>query len=72
MEIHYVTDDKGNPIAVQIPLDQWETIKAELDSWDGEIETAEIMADPSLVNSIKRGREQAHSKIGRNIREIDV
>jgi hypothetical protein len=61
MNIQYVTDDKGNPIAVQIPLDQWEIIKAELDSWDGEGETAEIMADPGLVDSIKKGREQARA-----------
>ncbi|MHC1744980.1 MAG: hypothetical protein AB9873_18405 [Syntrophobacteraceae bacterium] len=72
MQIHYVTDDKGNPIAVQIPLDQWEIIKAELDSWDGERESAEIMEDPNLLDSIKRGRDQAHRKIGRIIHKIDV
>lgn len=70
MQIHYVTDDKGNPIAVQIPLDQWEIIKAELDSWDGEHESAEIMGDPNLLDSIKKGREHARRMIGRNIREI--
>lgn len=72
MNIQYVTDERGNPIAVQIPMDQWEAIKAELDSWDGDVETTEIMADSSLMNSIKRGREQAKRKIGRRIDEIDA
>jgi hypothetical protein len=72
MNIQYVTDDKGNPIAVQIPLDQWEIIKAELDSWDGEAETGEIMADSSLLDSIRKGKEQARRKSGRRIDEIDV
>jgi hypothetical protein len=72
MNIQYVTDEKGNPVAVQIPLDQWEAIRAELDSWDGEIETAEITADSTLMDSIRKGREQARRKIGRHIDEIDV
>jgi hypothetical protein len=72
MNVHYVTDDKGNPVAVQIPLDQWEIIKAELDSWDGETETAEILADPGLVDSIQKGREQVRRRLGCPISEIDV
>jgi len=72
MNIQYVTDDKGNPIAVQIPLDQWEIIKAELDSWDGEVETTEIISDSNLLDSIRKGREQARRKIGRRIDEIEV
>ncbi len=72
MNIQYVTDEKGKPIAVQIPLDQWEIIKAELDSWDGEAETAEIMADSNLMGSISRGRQQARRKIGRRIEEMEV
>jgi len=72
MNIQYVTDDKGNPIAVQIPLDQWEIIKAELDSWDGEVETTEIISDSNLLDSIRKGREQARRKIGRRIDEIGL
>lgn len=72
MNIQYVTDEKGKPIAVQIPLDQWEIIKAELNSWDGEGETAEILADSSLMESIARGRQQASQKIGRRIDEMEV
>jgi PHD/YefM family antitoxin component YafN of YafNO toxin-antitoxin module len=72
MNIQYVTDDKGNRVAVQIPLDQWELIKSELESYDATGETAEILADPGLMESIKRGREQARRKVGRRIEEIDV
>jgi hypothetical protein len=68
MNIQYVTDNEGNRIAVQIPLDQWEVIKAELESYDGEFETAEILADHDLMDSIKRGREQAKSEAGGNVR----
>jgi len=72
MNIQYVTDDKGNRVAVQIPLDQWEAIKAELESYDADDETADIMADSGLMESIGRGRDQARRKIGRRIEEIDV
>jgi len=72
MDVRYVTDDKGNRIAVQIPLDQWEVMKAELEYYDGDTETAEILADPDLVKSIERGREQARRKIGRRAEEVDV
>ena len=71
MDIHYVTDNEGKRIAVQIPLDQWEIIKAELESYDGDIETAEIMADIDFMKSIERGTDQAKRKIGRRIEEID-
>lgn len=72
MDIRYVTDDRGNCIAVQIPLDQWEAIKADIESYDTDSETVEIMADPWFMESIRRGREQARQKIGRRIEEIEV
>jgi len=72
MDVRYVTDEKGKRIAVQIPLDQWEIIQAELESYDGDAETDEILADPDLVKSIKKGREQARRKKGRRIEEIDL
>jgi len=72
MNVQYVTDENGNRIAVLIPLDQWEIIKAEFESYDGDIETAEIMAAPGLMDSIERGRNQARRKIGRRIEEIDA
>ena len=72
MNIQYVTDDKGNRIAVQIPLDQWEVIKAEIEVYDGAKEMAEILADPDLVETIRRGRDQARRKLGRRAEEINV
>jgi len=72
MDIQYVTDDRGNRIAVQIPLAQWEIIKAEIEVYDGVGEMAEIMADPDLVETIRRGRDQARRKLGRRAEEINV
>ncbi len=72
MDIHYVIDNEGKRIAVQIPIEQWEAIKAELESYDGEGETAEIMADAGLMESVARGRDQAKHRNGRRIEEIDV
>lgn len=72
MDIQYVTDNEGRRIAVQIPLDQWELIRAELESYDGDIETAEIMTDSEFRESIEKGRDQAKRRIGRRIEEIDI
>jgi hypothetical protein len=72
MDIQYVADDRGNRIAVQIPLAQWEIIKAEIEVYDGAREMAEIMADPDLVETIRRGRDQAGRKHGRRAEEINV
>jgi hypothetical protein len=72
MNIQYIIDDKGKRVAVQIPIDQWEAIKAELESYDGDSETAEIMADVGLVESIEKGRRQAKHRAGRRIEDIDI
>jgi hypothetical protein len=72
MDIQYVIDNEGKRIAVQIPIEQWEAIKAELESYDGDSETAEIMADAGLMESVERGRDQAKHRTGRRIEEIDV
>jgi len=72
MDIRYVTDDRGDRIAVQIPLAQWELIEAELQVYDGASEMAEIMADPDLVDTIRRGKELARQKLGRRAEEISV
>ncbi len=72
MNIQYVIDNEGKRIAVQIPIEQWEAIKAELESYDGDSETAEIMADAGFMESIKKGRAQAKHRTGRRIDEIDV
>ena len=72
MNIQYIIDNNGKRVAVQIPIEQWEAIKAELESYDGDSETAEIMADVGLMESIERGRHQAKHRTGRRIEEIDV
>jgi hypothetical protein len=47
MNIQYVTDDKGNRVAVQIPLEQWEIIKAEMESYGAESEMgADLLGRP--------------------------
>lgn len=71
-DIQYVIDEHGQRVAVQIPIAQWEIIQAELARYDGDEETAEIMADPELVEAIKRGREQARRKIGRPLAEVEL
>jgi hypothetical protein len=65
-----VIDDEGKRIAVQIPIEQWEATKADLESYGGE--TAKIIADAGLMESIERGRNQAKHRTGRRIEEIDV
>jgi hypothetical protein len=72
MNIQYVTNTEGDRIAVQIPLEQWEIIKAELGLYNGDDETAEIMADVDLVQSIKTGREQARRGVGRRLEDVNV
>ena len=72
MDIQYLTDDRGNRIAVQIPLAQWEIIEAELEVYDSASEMDEIMADPDLIETIRRGRELARRKLGRRAEEISV
>jgi hypothetical protein len=72
MNIQYVTNTEGDRVAIQIPLEQWEIIKAELGLYNGDDETAEIMADVDLMQSIKTGREQARRGGGRRLEEINV
>lgn len=72
MDIQYVIDNEAKRIAVQIPIEQWEAIKAELEGYDGDGETAEIMGDAAFMESVVRGRDQAKHRTGRRIEEIDV
>ena len=70
--VQYVTDEIGTPIAVQIPIQDWKMIKAELEPYDGEIETAEILADSEFLASITRGREQIKKRLGKPLSEVSV
>jgi hypothetical protein len=70
--VQYVTDDRGNPVAVQISIKDWKSIKAELEYYDGETEMFEILADSEFLDSIMRGREQARQRIGKPMSEIPI
>jgi len=72
IDIQYVVDEAGKQVAVQIPIDQWEIIKAKLELYEADEETAEILADPELLKAIQGGREQARQRLGRPIEEIDL
>ena len=70
--VQYVTDENGTPVAVQIPIQDWKLIKAKLESYDGETETAEILANSELIASITRGREQTRRRLGKPLSEVSV
>jgi len=70
--VQYVTDENGTPVAVQIPIQDWKLIKAELEPYDGETETAEILADSEFTASLTRGREQIRRRLGKPLAEVFV
>lgn len=70
--VQYVTDDKGTPVAVQIPIREWRMIEAELQNYDGEIETVEIMADKEFISSLKQGQEQLKRRKGKPVSEVPI
>ena len=70
--VQYVTDESGTPIAVQIPIKDWKLIKAELEPYNGEIETVEILADSEFLASLMRGREQIKQRLGKPLSGVSV
>ena len=70
--VHYVTDESGTPVAVQISIQDWKLIKAELEPYDGETETAEILADSEFTDFLSRGREQTKRRLGKPLAEVSV
>ncbi|MBU0465266.1 MAG: hypothetical protein KKD21_06710 [Proteobacteria bacterium] len=70
--VQYVTDENGAPVAVQISIQDWKLIKAELEPYDGETETAEILADSEFLASIIRGREQIKQRLGKPLSEVSI
>ena len=70
--VQYVTDESGTPVAVQIPIQDWELIKAELHPYDGDSETAAILADEELYTSVMRGVAQAKRREGKPLSEISI
>ncbi len=69
-DIQYVTDESGTPVAVQIPIQDWELIKAELRPYDADSETAAILEDKELYVSVIRGGAQAKRWEGKPLSEI--
>lgn len=72
ISVQYVTDESGTPIAVQIPIQDWKLIKAELEPYDGETETVEILADSEFLASITRGRKQIKQRLGKPLSEVSI
>jgi len=71
-DIQYVTDESGTPVAVQIPIQDWELIKAELRPYDADSETAAILEDKELYVSFMRGGVQAKRREGNPLSEISI
>ncbi len=70
--VQYVTDESGATVAVQIPIQDWKLIKAELEPYDGDTETAEILADAEFLASVIRGREQVKQRKGKPLSEVSI
>lgn len=70
--VQYVTDESGVPVAVQIPIKDWRLIKAELESYDGESETAEILVDTEFLASMTRGRDQVRRRSGKPLSDVSI
>ncbi len=70
--VQYVTDETGTPVAVQVPIQDWKLIMAELESYDGELETAELLADSGFLASVMRGREQVEQRQGKPLSEVSI
>ena len=71
-DIQYVTDESGTPVAVQIPIQDWELIKAELRPYDADSETTAILEDKELYVSVMRGGAQAKRWEGKPLSEISI
>lgn len=70
--VQYVTDESGTPVAVQIPIQDWKLIKAELEPYDGDSETAAILADTELLASVMRGKKQVKQRQGRPLSKVSI
>ena len=47
-------------------------IKAELEPYDGDTETAEILADAEFLASVIRGGEQVKQRKGKPLSEVSI
>ncbi len=70
--VQYVTDEKGTPVAIQIPIQDWKLILADLEPYDGDSETAKILADAELFASMMRGKGQVKQRQGKPLSEVAI
>jgi len=70
--VQYVTDEKGTPVAIQIPIQDWKLILADLEPYDGDSETAKILADAELLASMMRGKGQVKQRQGKPLSEVAI
>ena len=70
--VQYVTDEKGTPVAIQIPIQDWKLILADLEPYDGDSETAQILADAELLASMMRGKGQVKQRQGKPLSEVAI
>ena len=70
--VQYVTDESGATVAVQIPIQDWKLIKAELEPYDGDTETAEILADAEFLASVIQGGKQVKQRKGKPLSEVSI
>ena len=70
--IQYVIDENGATVAVQIPIQEWKLIKAELEQYDSDFETAEILADAEFLASVIRGGEQVKQRKGKSLSDVST
>ncbi len=57
---------------MQIPIQDWELIKAELRPYDADSETAAIIEDKDIYASVMRGGVQAKRREGKPLSEISI
>lgn len=70
--VQYITDESGTPVAVQIPIQDWKLMMAELKPYDSDSETAEILADAELLADVIRGRKQVKQRQGKPLAEVAI
>ncbi|GAB6058210.1 hypothetical protein [Desulfonatronum parangueonense] len=66
MEINYLTDKNGHPLAVVVPIDEWESIRSRLDR-QAEDETAYLLESQEMRQRLALARSR---KGGKTLEEV--
>ncbi len=61
MDLSYLTDRNGSPVAVVVPVDEWETICARLDK-QAEEETSYLLKSPVMRERLAQARLRKEGK----------